>query len=159
MIQTQKEIDSINNTCGLDLELAQKRCIKHFGFIYLNNKKINTLFLINAYKICGPGYISCGIGPTIHSDEEYHRYRKRLNKAQDAYNNYIDSTLFESISESFSSVKREELTGFYHVSNLIIQEVNMIEENFPNIACDYAQKDTLLMKLYSDINKARFSEL
>jgi|SRR5690554_5594665 len=161
MIDYQNELDSLSSKNDMDLELAESNCINHFGLdsMSLNEQKVNYLFLYNAYKVCRPGYISCGFGPTITSDENYNKFSIRLSNAENNYINYIDSILNLAINKSFPEVKESEIIAFYHSSEVVLKNYKLFDDVFNKNACDYAKKDSIFMDLYLNVNKARFEEL
>lgn len=157
----QNKLKTLSSNSGLDIELAENNCVKYFGLdsTSLNEQKVNYLFLFNAYNICGPGYVSCGIGPTITSEKDRIKYLNRLSNARDNYNKYIDGTLTKVIDNVFPEVNKTEMTAFYHSSEVVLKRSNLLNDAFYDSACVYAKKDTVFMKLNLEIDKARFGDL
>ncbi len=83
---TQQSIDSLKSITNLDLTSAESICRDYFGLNdkQLNKDKINYLFLFYGYKICGPGWVACGI--IIATTEEL--FLKRQKLIIEANNNY-----------------------------------------------------------------------
>ncbi len=156
---TQQSIDSLKSITNLDLTSAESICRDYFGLNdkQLNKDKINYLFLFYGYKICGPGWVACGI-VTAPTEELFLKRQKLIIEANKNYESYIYDILKKSQEQSFPLINNEELEMFeYTVSKSLSQDI--FTESFKDSACTFAQNDSTFINLYSATNDAKFQEL
>lgn len=140
---------------SLHIEIAEKTCINYFGLDELGDKEMDFLFIYNAYKNC-INRMHCYHFHRFESMEEYYLYEERLAKVENKFRGYVDSIIEVSRKKNFPEVKNNEVYVFYHLTEIVLNQIIKEDKDFDDSSCAYHLKDSLFIKVFKDYIDVRY---
>ncbi|MCT4582373.1 MAG: hypothetical protein N4A35_13245 [Flavobacteriales bacterium] len=157
----EKEIDTLNNK--FDILLAQtlegnydsikENLINRFNLKAPNPEQKHFMFLFFAYKVNGPGWVTCGFR-SLPKDENL-RVKKEamIKKAEEEYDNYIEQIVRAPLEKAYPQLTPKHLPAFEKIVEDYLLETPSLN-HFRDSARKMIATDSIIHQLHSNKYKA-----